>query len=101
MPGALLPLVVQLGQYKDCLEELQTALQYSEQLQDHSHDADILGEIADAHADLGNFEQAAKVYTCFATDGLQYIFWHLLQEYSEMNLSYHYVLVALTCGKNQ
>lgn len=56
-------MILQLGQYKDCLGELQAALNYSEDLKDHSHDADILGEIADAYADLGNFEQAAKVYT--------------------------------------
>lgn len=52
---------LQLGQYKDCLGQLEAALQLSQELKDHSHDADILGEMADAHADLGNFEQAAKV----------------------------------------
>ena len=52
---------LQLGQYRDSLEELKNALDLSAQLKDHSHDADILGEMADAYADMGNFEEAAKV----------------------------------------
>ena len=51
---------VQLGQFNDCLAELTRAMEFSEDLKDHSHDADILGEMADAYTDLGNFEQAAK-----------------------------------------
>lgn len=52
---------LQIGDLKSALQQLETALTLSEELGDHSHDADVLGEIADTYADLGDFEQAAQV----------------------------------------
>lgn len=50
-----------MGNLREALTQLEAALALSDRLDDHSHDADLLGEIADTHADLGDFEQAAKV----------------------------------------
>ena len=51
------------------LSQLEAAMLLSQQLKDSSHDADIWGEIADTHADLGDFEKAAQVsYSALLTD---------------------------------
>jgi tetratricopeptide (TPR) repeat protein len=50
-----------VGDLEGALNELQRAKSMSEEIQDYSLDADIWGEMADTYADLGNYEQAAKV----------------------------------------
>lgn len=53
--------VMQVGDLPAALEQLESALALSGQLEDHTHDADVFGEIADTYADLGDFESAAQV----------------------------------------
>ena len=51
----------QVGDLKGALRALEQAMALSEEIGDRSHDADVLGEIADTFADMGDFEQAAQV----------------------------------------
>ena len=51
----------QVGDLKGALGALEQAMALSEEIGDRSHDADVLGEIADTFADMGDFEQAAQV----------------------------------------
>lgn len=54
-------LMLQMGDLRGALSQLEEALQLSQQLKDSSHDADVWGEMADTYADLGDFEKAALV----------------------------------------
>ena len=54
---------VQVGDLRGALSALEETMLLSDALGDCSHDADVLGEIADTHADMGDFEKAGQV--CF------------------------------------
>lgn len=47
------------------LSTLKTCLELSDRLDDHSGDVDVLGDIGDIYADLGDYERAGKVILYF------------------------------------
>eukprot|EP00210_Caulerpa_lentillifera_P009650 g9206.t1 len=51
------------GESVKALSTLKTCLGLSDRLNDHSGDVDVLGDIGDIYADLGDYERAGKVTT--------------------------------------
>jgi len=50
------------GDLQSALNRLQRCLQLSLELEEYTGDVDVLGEIADVYADLGDYERAGKYY---------------------------------------
>lgn len=50
-----------MGQFNRALKSLEETLAISEELGEVSGNMDTYGEIADIHADMGNYEQAGEV----------------------------------------
>ena len=50
-----------LGDLPAALSCLRRSLELSDSLKEHTGDVDVLGEIADVYADLGDYERAGQV----------------------------------------